>query len=50
MALTPAAARAQAENEGARTPAQVSATDYARAEALITIAHPHFRDALAKSV
>jgi hypothetical protein len=35
MALTPVAARAQAENEGARTPAQVSATDYARAEALI---------------
>src|SRR5262245_24974453 len=35
MMLTPAAAQAQAENESARTPAQVSATDYARAEALI---------------
>ena len=35
MALTPVAARAQADNEGARTPAQVTATDYARAEALI---------------
>jgi dienelactone hydrolase/Tol biopolymer transport system component len=35
MALAPVAARAQAANEAAQNPAQVSATDYARAEALI---------------
>jgi len=36
MALTPAVGRAQSDNEATRNPAQVSATDYARAEALIS--------------